>query len=79
MTQSIGNMNSFNVLLAKGTCYSEIEEERGHEMEELSTNSDCTFGIFVFFFHLYLPIFGYLKLGLRTSPQKLDLKIIQPY
>lgn len=39
MTQSLGNINSLNVLLAKRTWYSEIEDEKNYEVGELSSNS----------------------------------------
>lgn len=74
MTQSLGNINSFNILLAKRTWYSEIEDERNYEMGELS--SDSLWLHFWVYLYIYICFciftwqFRMSHLGLRTFPQK---------
>ena len=76
MTQTVGNVNSFSVLLSRKTWDSEIKEERSYKMEELSPNS---FGVYLYALLYILVVFlsetlfanvGVSQLDLRTSLQK---------
>ena len=76
MTQTVGNVNSFSVLLSRKTWDSEIKEEKSYKMEEVSPNSsgvylDALLNILVIF--VFASLFanvGVLQLDLRTSLQK---------
>lgn len=75
MTQTVGNVNSFSVLLSRKTWDSEIKEERSYKMEELSPNS---FGVFLYALLYILVIFLsaslFANVGVSHIGSKLDLR-----
>ena len=71
MTQTVGNVNSFSVLLSRKTWDSEIKEEKSYKMEEVSPNSS---GVYLDALLNILVIFVFASLFANVGVLQLDLE-----